>query len=371
MIRLLISDRDREYGAALGRAISHLHKEIEVTVAEPGCGAEEFAFSFDWVLSGDEEQLIWVKEWLEEEDGHLLQILMAEFPVASLEEQKEGKKGDDPFLLYKYRPVSETVSALYFLHHLSKGMCIAERSHGEAQTIAFYSPMGGAGTTSLALSTGRELCQFHRKRVLYLNFADFFHPSFYFGRHAGNGGLSDYLYYTLEKQDPGITRSFDLFCCIDDYGLRTFSLSKGRNELGDLSIEAMGVFLDHLICDSGFDYVILDLPKNLSAKTLYLLERSTKFILIFNGLPPAQVYQNQLVAHLEQSGISCQKKMITVQNKTNFDHLQEKQTTWADIEIEEDMQSFLWTEDGVSISMNHLFGLGVKKIGEEVLNNRK
>lgn len=371
MIKLLISDCDQEYGAALGRAISNLHKEIEVTVVEAGGQRQNAHRSFDWVLIGDEQQLPVADERQESWENALLRVLLTEFPTAPLEEQKENKQEDMPFMVYKYDSVSEIVSALYFLHHLLRGKGEGKRSYGESKMLAFYSPIGGTGTTSIAISTGRELCQFHHKRVLYLTFADFFHPAFYFSGYSGERNLSDYLYYALEKKDPELTHAFNLFCSSDDYGLQTFALAKGRNELADLSLDALHTFLDGLLCGGYFDYFLLDLPKQLSATTFYLLERAAALVLVFDRSPPSRVYQETLAVHLEKLGVSCPQKIITVHNRMPVDVTQRQQGVCADIEIEEDPQSFLWTDQSVSISINHLFGLGVKKIGEKLLDTEK
>ena len=168
--RILLAEKDMEYGSALAAAISNLHNfEITVLDLEKYCSGREkgyqaFLNGFDLILVGG-----YSPEALE--DLHFLSsnrnklVLLMEYPAENLVKQTQNENRKC-WYLYKYVRISELTSDLNFISTLLTGRKRFIRESISPDMIGFYSAGGGVGKTALAIAAARELSRYHDKRAL-------------------------------------------------------------------------------------------------------------------------------------------------------------------------------------------------------------
>ena len=119
MIVLLLLGNDLEYGYMLGRSISNLHRNFNVSIKSlesylKSCNDKEYdlilASGYRWDML-NQYQI-----------SYKNLIILSDDPVASLDHQLNKRDNHShPLMMYKYLRVSEMVSGLSYLYGLNTG----------------------------------------------------------------------------------------------------------------------------------------------------------------------------------------------------------------------------------------------------------
>ncbi|MBR0596362.1 hypothetical protein [Sinanaerobacter chloroacetimidivorans] len=375
MIRLFILDKDWEYGIALGKAISNLHREFQVIVEKPEKITEIKENAFDFILLGGYE-LDFINTFHVEKS---IVIKLADQMSPSFEEQLKAADWKNGLKIYKYERVSEFAKELFFLYGAVTGKKDLIKSNHVTDVIGFYSVSGGAGNTVISISTGRELARYHDKKVLYLTFDELPDTQLYIKEEFSKHSLSDYLYYLLEKKDEMLCSILESFTFTDEYGLAFFYSSRGLNELGRLNIEDLSYLIKFVINSNQFDLLILDLGRHISEKSFYLFELCSSFVLIEDATSSSACKMKHFLNSMSNMDQELLGKMIRVKNKINVTEGEaykdegnlkegdENETATDLVRIENDSQSFFFHDGYMDVSIHQVFGLGIKKIADIVL----
>ncbi|MGI6731103.1 MAG: hypothetical protein ACOX5F_04280 [Anaerovoracaceae bacterium] len=371
MIRLLLLEKDLEYGYMLGKTISNLHNNFDVSVStlesHIQLGKDK---GYDLTLVGgysfDDQMLSSLKNM----------IILSEDPVMGLDHQlNQYENNSNPYLkVYKYSKVSQLISDLSYLFNRLTGKKSLIKASGDTKIFSFYSTQDGVGTSSISLSTARELARYRDKIVLYLSFEEIPSSNIYIKEHNKDRCLSDFLYYLFEKKQDNISLSLEGFNLQDEYGVYYFSLGDGINELSTLPKDELAEFFKILLSTKKFDYIFLDLNSRLREETFYLLNLS-KAVLIIETPCIVNQYKNNIFLKyatlINQDGFL--REMTLIRNRVNSyadpiieesPYAMEKE---ADILIEEDADSFEIIDGIVNININNVFGLSIKSLADKIL----
>lgn len=378
--KLLIAEKDLEYGRALSRAVSNLHNEFEITIMNLGSRGKAKSFGriayreYDLILIGGCPD-----GTAEKISSKILNccriVILTDYIVEDLLKQSE-KEENHYWYLYKYVNINNLVADLNYLIAFITGKKSLMRKTSAPELICFYSVSGGAGTTVIALGTSRELSRYHDKRVLYLNFEEIPATELYTNDNKENRNIGDYLYFLFEKNNVDLCSHPEGFTSHDEFGVESFYPTKGRNDLNYLTQEELINFLK-LISDScRYDYITMDLRSDLSEETLFLLNQCCKIILIQNDDPVSNYKNRKFLAYLsERTTFNFKDRIILAVNKA-YGHESEMDNNkdfnlynTKCITIEKDENSFRYTLSHLDIDINHAFGIGIKKIADEILSS--
>lgn len=357
-MRLLIADRNKEFGKALGRAISGIHPDIRITVkpAEElfGCGGrltlpKSAVSEWDLIL-GDEE------DCARTESGH----------VIGLSDRSQASFETDG-CLYRYAGVSALVSSLRIRFQELGGQPLSGETVGGRKTewISFYSGAGGSGKTAAALGIARFLALEKNSRVLYLSLEEPDATSFYFG-HTAVPSASQLLYHFEEwREKEDLSRRMLSFLHKDDCGVETIWGGGARNEFAQMEQREMEQFLSSLREMNRFEYIFLDLPGGFTDLALFALSQSDAVIFVESGRAESR-YKTEQAEHVlnrlwEQGGPGRIRIRSDSTGQGAADGLSE-----GTFYLPYDPDSFVMEENRMRIRVHKEFGRGVAQIAEQL-----
>jgi len=237
---------------------------------------------------------------------------------------------------------------------------------------------GGTGKTCAALGISRELSRFNDKKVIYIRFEEMPATELFIGNHPQNRNIGDYLYYLFEKNNLSLCSRPAGFTSADHYGVETFYPTKGRNDLSYLTQQELIHFLKILSDSCRYDYITLDLKSDLSEDTLFLANLCGKIILLQNDDPVSELKTRKLISYLAQKDFDgLKERVILAVNRSlgsehdNRDYGDVFYSQIKKIYIEKDENSFHSSSGHMDIDINHAFGVGIKKITDELLLQTK
>lgn len=377
--KILLAEKDSEYGKALATAVSNLQNEFEISMMSLESGKNG---RLDPRIPFHEYDLILLGGYPEEIAESIRRKLKKSTAVAFLSEDiadslvKQSQIDSNHFwYIYKYSNLNDIISELNYLAGTVAGKKSLARKSFAPELIGFYSISGGTGKSVVALGIARELSRFHDKKVLYLSFDDMPATELFAGNHTQNRNIGDYLYYLFEKKNYDLCSRPSGFTSTDPYGVETFYPTKGRNDLNYLTQQEMIQLLKILSDSCRYDYIAMDLKSDLADDTLFLANLCGKILLLQNDDPVSEHKTRKLVAYLENIGFSgLRDRVVLAVNRTsgeeNDKEDQRQELLYSQMKkvyIEKDENSFRYTSGYMDIDINNAFGVGIKKITEELL----
>ncbi len=374
MIHLTICDKENaEYGTALVKAISGLHNEFEMELNH-FCDLSKFRIDYEhdfnlFLMDGYTSEEL--EEWLNEKPFKSRIVILSEFHCSPVDQQLNQESSC--WQLYKYAKVSNMIRDLYFIHGILTGKKTAY-SFLKTQMIGFFSISGGVGKTALAISFSRELARYRDKKVLYLSFEEMPATELFFGIPQNPRNIGDYLYYLLQRQDENLWSHLDGFVVRDEYGVETFCSSAGRNDLRYLSKEELAYLINVLYDCCRYDYIICDFNNDLSDETLKMIDQCSKTVMIQSDNPVSEYKTNKLNAFFKkQDSMRFPDDFVYVMNRSrpNVQRSYQKHRTAAmpmTIYCENDCDSFCLSGEHLEVSINHDYGIGIKKLADHILS---
>lgn len=357
-MRLLIADRNKEYGKALGRAVSGMHPDIRITEkpAEEIFGSGKLSALPEWVLTewdlilGDEDDCSNIRcDQL---------VRLSDRTQVSFE--PEG-------CLYRYAGVNAMVSTLRFRFQKLGGDPFPSHASGTRKTewISFYSGAGGSGKTAAAIGIARFLALERSSRILYLSLEEPDATPFYFGRNSV-AQASQLLYHFEEwrgKEDA--SRMMLPFLQKDDCGVETICGGETRNEFAQLEQGEMEQFLSSLREMNRFEYIFLDLPSGFLNLTLFALTHSDGVVFVESGREESR-YKTQKTRNLmERLWENDGPKQIWVRSDSTGQGFGQG-IGEGTFYLPYDPDSFLIEENRMQICVHKEFGRGVEQIAEQL-----
>ncbi len=357
-INLLILHSDTEYTADLSRVLAlkdpiySIALETENKLCFEGALEAAGEEAFDLILVDQE----WKKR-AEDEGGanqeKLIGLAEVSFP--------EGNQG----YIYKYGGLDRICSELQFFYAEISGKRRTCLPGNKTQIVGFVSGAGGVGTSSLAISAARELTSLDKRDALYLSFEEAESTPVYIPMDEGRAGISEYLYYLFAREKEATASFVDGFIISDMYGLCAFRPAKGPGELSGLPDELQDKFFDSLYESGRFRHIFIDFPARMPGGIEHLMKYCHKIFLIDDGQPLSLWKNHRFIESISTEVFEeIEEHIIPVTNKWS----PRDGEVWEDsrIFVEYDEESFVKSDFQIEISLQRRFGLGVKKIADEL-----
>lgn len=357
IINVLLITSDMDYARAFTKALSEDNSSFIFTILngeEPETTQD--LKKFDLILSDKTLQ------------NHNEYILLREKRGENFEELQDVKA------LYKYDTAENISKELTLIYTVKTGHKFLTPLLKKSKIILFCSAEGGTGKTSVALGLAQDLTRFHGKKVLYINYEDIESTSKYFEVQEEKS-ITNFLYYLAKgKKTNGI---IDSFTVSDDYGVRTFSSSGGRNQLKLLTVEELSQFLNIIQENGDFDYIFIDNDPSLGEENIWLISACDKICKVdkWGNNTKEDCFKKYLGYLL---GDRIFDKMIKIVNF--FDKGQRSEVENSDkifIEYDEDSFSFNEKDHGeeectevmIAINIDRDFGFGIKQLSTKLTLN--
>lgn len=186
---------------------------------------------------------------------------------------------------------------------------------GATRIVAFASPCGGVGTSSVAAAYALRLSRSGRK-TLYLNLEHLGSSDSFFSAE-GQSGFGDII-YSIKKRT---NLSIKLESCVkrDAQGVYFFSQSKTALDMTELNEEEIGRLLRELEITGSYDTVVADFDFSLDAKFLSLLGKASRIVMVTDG---SQISNAKIVRAIQSIELSerssdtpLTKKICLIYNK--------------------------------------------------------
>lgn len=180
---------------------------------------------------------------------------------------------------------------------------------GRAISLAYYSPVGGAGKTALALAAATKLAM-QGYKTLYLNLEDIASEDCYLPQNAERG-LSEVI--SLLDRDINLSMKVESLLQNKMEGFYYLNHFDSPNDI----CEVTGEELEQLIRQFGrmqlFEYIVIDMGVSVNEKTLHVFEAADKIVLVEKADAMAV---RKLQCFLEQTHIISEygRKMVRVLN---------------------------------------------------------
>lgn len=198
---------------------------------------------------------------------------------------------------------------------------------GKCQKISIFSPIGGAGTTTISYTFAKILSEKGHK-VLHLSLDNI--DRYYEMKHQENN-LSHYFYYYLTNPDS-LTSEVDLYIENKEkhYYIAPF---KSLLDYEEISEEDFNGFIDKLLKHLDIEYLVLDLPWDRHQKTIGILSKSDYRFLITldhqNAFDKVKAFKNDL-KHLKYENIFEKESSVLIVNQ-----VLKEETLWPWLELNE------------------------------------
>ena len=212
----------------------------------------------------------------------------------------------------KYQRISRIYQQILSLYAEISGDVGNVLGRDSVSMIAFYSPVGGAGKTTLSLVTATKLAM-QGRRTLYVNLEDIASEECYLPRTKEKGmseivaSLGSNINFSMKIQSLLQSKIENL------YYLNHFD---SPNDLSEITGEEVSELLVQLGKSGLFDYVIIDMGVELNQRLLSVFEEVHKIVLVEK---PDTIAATKMTCFLSQVHIinNYYKKMLRLLNFDN------------------------------------------------------
>lgn len=163
---------------------------------------------------------------------------------------------------------SENNTDLNFVPSVSKSV----------KVIAFYSPIGGVGTTTISVGCSIQMAR-RGKKVFYLNLEDIQSTPLFFNCESEKN-FSDMIYF-LKQNRKNLSLTIEGIRCVDhNYGIHYFSPPSSVIDLNELMPEELEYLIAQLKNTNQYDYIFLDMSSRLDKKNLMIMRTCDEIMIV-------------------------------------------------------------------------------------------
>ena len=256
--------------------------------------------------------LVFAEEFLDEQIKSAtigVKVLLSDGSFSSITDYKS---------VNKYQKTEKFINDILIIYSEETGHLEAI-AHGnkETQTIAFYSPVGGSGKTTLAIASAYAWAS-RGKRVFYLN-AETINSTADVFSNTGTGGMSDvYLSAKTKGANIGlkvmVNKNTDTYTNISYVGPSESSLE--INELSNAEFEKMIKEIEGL---GEFDIIVVDFDSELNKDKMKLLNVMDRIVVPFSADSRSLCKMGVFLQEINRYDLlqAIEKKLCYVLNKSN------------------------------------------------------
>lgn len=220
--------------------------------------------------------------------------------------------------IYKYqsgRVIAQEMVKIYS-EKMDTGNSIVEDNR-KTKVIAVYSPAGGTGKTTLALSLG-ICCAQKSLNTLYINLEDVYSAGQFFNT-CDKPGLSNIIYYS-KLRDKDILSKIEETKCIDpNYSLCYIGPPDSVLDLNELDSVDLQYILKELKHSGNYDLVIVDMYGGVNERNFTIFDASDEIIFVLSQEQYCHEKTVKIIKELERychkTGTDYLRKIVPVLNK--------------------------------------------------------
>ena len=187
---------------------------------------------------------------------------------------------------------------------------------GIAAVVAFYSPTGGCGTSTMAASMALAACGMGI-RPLFVSFENFNTTELFFSDNEAGRGLHDVFAHMYKEAGAGIAPAIDLMKARDASGVSFLKKFTTWGEVSQIKSDDIEAFIDESRSANEIDLVILDLGTYLGGFTERALHCADEIFLISAFNDAAKIKMHDLLDEKSFFSQDCLSKSHLVYNKTS------------------------------------------------------
>ncbi|MCM1467085.1 MAG: AAA family ATPase [Alistipes sp.] len=266
MIKLAIADNNVDY---VQRMLNVLEKYDDVNISVyTDKNAFEVALmkkKFDVILFSPE-----VYDAHSKLQKNTLAVLLYDENAFIAEEYKNSKK------IRKYQRISKIYQQVLELYSEVSGEVEGILGAGQNKTIAFFSPVGGVGKTTIALAVATRLSMMGKK-VFYMSLEDIASEEFYLTQGT-NHGLSE----IVANLGTDINFSMKIQALVQNKNDNFFYLNHfdSPNDIYEMKPEEVTELIESIKHSNLFDVIIIDTGVSVDEKMVNVFEAVEKIVLI-------------------------------------------------------------------------------------------
>ncbi len=182
--------------------------------------------------------------------------------------------------------------------------------------IAFTSPAGGVGTSSMAAACAIYFAA-RGKKTLYLNLEKFGSADAFFSGE-GQFDMSDII-FSLKSKKANLSLKLESCVKHDQSGVSFYSQSKIALDMLELSNEDVIRLITELKASGAYDNIVLDMDFSMGSDTLDILQKMHAVVLVSDGSELANIKVLRAFSALatieRQKDLSILNKLCLVYNK--------------------------------------------------------
>ena len=156
------------------------------------------------------------------------------------------------------------------------------RGYGDSscKVIAFSSPCGGTGTSSVAAACAMRFAM-QGKRTLYLNLERYGSADTFFTAD-GSGDMSDII-YALKSKKTNLAMKLESCVRRDECGVYFYAGTKLALDMIEMGLEEIEGLIGELTKIGAYDYIVVDMDFSLEEKYLKLYRKGTALVWVGDG----------------------------------------------------------------------------------------
>lgn len=240
--------------------------------------------------------------------------------VILLTAEKINTDDKDYYAISKYQQADKIVSDIFNVYaQKGDGESINITGDKETKLVAVYSPIGGAGKTTISTSCAIQCAQ-NGLKIFYLNLEDF-QSTALFCDCRGEQNLSNILYY-LKDKSKNLQLRIEAAKCVDpDYNLHYFRPPESLLDLQDSKPEELKTLLQELKSMGQYDVVFVDMSSSFDDRNIEILDTCDEILLVIpqDAVSDIKVelFSNEMDILKNRKGIDYSDKINLVLNKYN------------------------------------------------------
>lgn len=185
-----------------------------------------------------------------------------------------------------------------------------------AKIVAFSSPCGGVGTSSVAAAFAVRLAK-QGKKALYLNIERYGSSDVFFSGE-GQFDMSDII-FSLKSKKTNLAMKFESCVKQDHTGAYFYSQAKYALDMMELGKEEITRLISELRLTGAYDYIVVDMDFSLSKDTLDVFRTMSNIVMVGDGsdISNMKIFRayNALNALEQNKDNSLLNKLMLVYNK--------------------------------------------------------
>ena len=265
---LVLADSDLDYINNLMNYISqnYSHKFNVISFTE-------YRFLEEYINKNNKIDILFISPDFYKED-----VLMRNGTVLMFLSQGNDTNINNVPAIRKYQSADKICSEIVKIFENSGETKQSVEDNKSTKVFTVFSPVGGIGKTTIALSLAYNLSQ-KGKSVLYISLEKIQSHLVYFNNKESKYNLSD-LIFAVKQRDDSIDEILNKGAIKDkDTGIFYFNDTESLLDIEDLSGDDIGELLEVIDKSNLFQFVIFDLSASMNTKYNNLFKNSNKVII--------------------------------------------------------------------------------------------